>query len=204
MVGRGERTATVTTGLSSGVGCSRLYWTGETAVWFPGKLKGRLGVELEFGKELIGRPDVDFLALGLQFLRTLFLGGFLGPFAHDKQRGLFGDVFGYLATALGDALPQNSLVIGLEITGEGDMLAIKCAFRISVWIGLGDSIRRGDRLPGGGATGLLFCRAGRAGLVAEVGACAEVGAGGRGRVGAQDGKDGRGLEAAKGELAGGE
>ena len=84
------------------------------------------------------------------------------------------------------------------------MLAIKCAFRISVWIGLGDSIRRGDRLPGGGATGLLFCRAGRTGLVAEVGACAEVGAGGRGRVGAQDGKDGRGLEAAKGELAGGE
>ena len=103
VVGRGERRATVTTGLSSGVGCSRLYWTGETAVWFPGKLKGRLGVELEFGKELIGRPDVDFLALGLQFLRTLFLGGFLGPFAHDKQRGLFGDVFGYLAAALGDA-----------------------------------------------------------------------------------------------------
>ena len=51
-------------------------------------LKGRLGIELELGKEFIGGPNVDLLALGLQFFRALFLGGLLCPFAHDEQGGL--------------------------------------------------------------------------------------------------------------------
>ena len=166
-------------------------------------IEGWLGVELQLSKELIGRPDVDFLALGLQLLRALFLGGLLGPFAHDEQGGLFGDVLCHLATALGDALPQHALVIGLEITGEGDMLAVECALRVGVGVGLRDCVRGGDGLPRGGPAG-LFLGTGCAGLVAEVGPSAEVRAGGGGRVGTQDGQDGLGIKAAQGEFAGGE
>ena len=146
-------------------------------------LEGRLCVELQLSKELIGRPDVNFLALGLQLLCALFLGGLLGPFAHDEQGGLFGDVLCHLATALGDALPQHALIVGLKITGEGDMLAVECAFRVGVWVGLWDSVWRGNGLPGGRTAGLLFLGTGCAGLVAEVSPCAEVRAGGGGRCG---------------------
>ena len=136
------------------------------------------------------------MALGLQFFRALFLGGLLCPFAHDEQGGLFGDVLGYLTAALGDALPEYALIIGLKITGEGDMLVVERAFWVGVWVGLRDSVRRGDGLPGGRAAGLLFLDAGCAGLVTEIRTRAEVRAGGGGSVSTQDGQDGLGVETA--------
>ena len=84
------------------------------------------------------------------------------------------------------------------------MLVVERAFWVGVWVGLRDSVRRGDGLPGGRAAGLLFLDAGCAGLVTEIRTRAEVRAGGGGSVSTQDGQDGLGVETAQGEFADGE
>ena len=83
-----------------------------------------------------------------EFFGAFLLGRDGVPRPAHKQGGLFGDVFADHAAALRNAGPEHGFIVGLEVAGERDIVAVECTFRVGLGVGLGNDAGCGGFFPG--------------------------------------------------------